>query len=131
MKNLLSIGIAILLAISLTGLTFAQEKAKQEQPAAVSNPAGEKTTEAAKPEGKLEEKQVTAQPEIVRMGGLVTAVDPKADTLTIHQETVHHDRVMDLRVSAKAAKDLSDLKPGDLVNVWVIGKKVTTLNRVG
>ena len=39
MEKLLSIGIVILLAISLTGLTFAQEKAKQEQPAAVNNPA--------------------------------------------------------------------------------------------
>ena len=130
MKKLLSIGIVILLAISWTGLTFAQEKAKQEQPAAVSNPAGERSAEMTKPEGKTEEKQVSAQPEIVRMGGLVTAVDPKADTLSIHQETVHHDRVMDLKVSEKAAKELSNLKTGDLVNVWVTGKTVTALNRV-
>ena len=79
----------------------------------------------------MEEKQVSAQPEIVRMGGLVTAVDPKADTLSIHQETLHHDRVMELKVSKKEAKELSNLKPGDLVNVWVNGKTVTALNRVG
>jgi Cu/Ag efflux protein CusF len=127
----LSIGIVVALAISLTGLTLAQEKATQEQPAAVSNPAGEKSAEMAKPEGKTEEKQALAQPEIVRMGGVVTSVDPKADTLSIHQETVHHDRVMELKVSEKAAKELSDLKPGDPVNVWVTGKTVTALNRVG
>jgi Cu/Ag efflux protein CusF len=131
MKNLLSIGIVILLAISLTGLTFAQEKAKQERPAAISNLAGERSAEMAKPDGKTEEKQASAQPEIVRMGGVVTSVDPKADTLSIHQETVHHDRVMELKVSKKAAKELSNLRPGDPVNVWVIGKTVTALNRVG
>jgi Cu/Ag efflux protein CusF len=131
MKNLLSIGIVILLAISLTGLTLAQGKARQEQPAVLSNPAGEKSAEIAKPEGKMEEKQVSAQPEIVRMGGRVTAVDPKADALSIHQETVHHDRVMKLKVSEKAAKELSNLKPGDLVNVWVTGKTVRALKKVG
>ena len=79
----------------------------------------------------MEEKQVPAKPEIVRMGGLVTAVDAKADTLSIHQETVHHDRMMKLKVSEKAGKELSNLKPGDLVNVWVSGKTATALNKVG
>ena len=131
MKNLLSVGIVILLAITLTGSAFAQEKAKQEQPATVSNPAGEKSGEMAKPEKKMEEKQVSARPEIVRLGGLVTAVDPKADTLSIHQETVHHDRVMKLKVTEKTAKELLNLKPGEVVNVWVTGKTVTALNKVG
>ncbi len=124
-------GIVIILTLSLAGLAFAQEKAKQEQPAVVSNPATEKSAEMAKPEGKTEEKQVSTKPEIQRMGGLVTAVDPKADTLSIHQETVHHDRMMNLKVSEKAARGLSNLKPGDLVNVWVTGDTVTALNKVG
>ena len=131
MRNLFSIGIVVLLAVSLSGLSFAQEKAKEEQPAAVSNPAGEKSTEMAKPEGKMEEKQASAQSEIVRMGGLVTEVDLQSDTLSLHQATVHHDRVMKLKVSDKVAKELSNLKPGDLVNVWVTGKTVSTLNKVG
>ena len=91
----MSIGILILLAISLTGLTFAQEKAKGVQPAAVSNPADERSAERAKPGGKTEEKQVSTQPEIVRRGGIVTAVDPKGDILSMYQETIHHDRVVD------------------------------------
>ena len=131
MRNLFSIGIVVLLAVSLSGLSFAQEKAKEEQPAAISNPAGEKSAEMAKPEGKMEEKQASAQSEIVRMGGLVTEVDLQSDTLSLHQATVHHDRVMKLKVSDKVAKELSNLKPGDLVNVWVIGTTVTTLNKVG
>jgi Cu/Ag efflux protein CusF len=131
MRNLFSIGILVLLAVSLSAWSFAQEKDKQEQSAAVSNPAGGKLDEMAKPEGKMGEKQASAQPEIVRMGGLVTEVDLQNDTLSLHQETIHHDRVMKLKVSEKAAKELSDLKPGDLVNVWVTGRTVTALNRVG
>jgi len=131
MRNLFSIGIVVLLAVSLSGLSFAQEKAKEEQPAAVVNPGGEKSAEMAKPEGKMGEKQAPAQSEIVRMGGLVTEVDLQRDTLSLHQATVHHDRVMTLKVSEKAAKGLSNLKPGDLVNVWVTGRTVTALNKVG
>jgi len=123
MKNLFRTGIVIILTLSLAGLAFAQEKAQQEQPAAVSSPATEKSAQMAKPEGKPEEKQISAQTEIQRVGGLVTAVDPKADTLSIHQETVHHDRVIQLKVNEKAAKELSHLKPGDLVNVWVTGSE--------
>ena len=131
MRNLFSIGIVALLAVSLPALSFSQEKAKQEQPTAISNPAGEKSAEMAKAEGKMEEKQASAQPEIVRMGGLVTEVDPQRDTLSVHQETIHHDRVMKLKVSEEVAKELLNLKPGDLVNVWVTGRTVTALDKVG
>ena len=112
MKKLFMVWIVFIFALSMAGSTLAQEKAKQEQPAAVSSPTGEKSAEMEKPEGKMEQKHVSAQPEIQRMGGMVTAVDPKADSLSIHQETVHHDRVMQLKVSGKVAKELSHLKPG-------------------
>ena len=131
MRNLFSIGIAVLLAVYLPALSFAQEKAKQEQPTAISNPAGEKSAEMAKAEGKIEEKQASAEPEIMRMGGLVTEVDPQRGTLSVHQETIHHDRVMNLKVSEKVAKELSNLKPGDVVNLWVTGRTVTALNKIG
>jgi len=112
MKKLFIVWVVFIFALSMAGSTLAQEKAKQEQPAAVSSPTGEKSAEMEKPEGKMEQKHVSAQPEIQRMGGMVTAVDPKADSLSIHQETVHHDRVMQLKVSGKVAKELSHLKPG-------------------
>src|SRR5512139_1321660 len=121
MKNSFSIGVVVLLAVSLSAMSFAQEKATQEEPAVVSNPAGEKSAEIAKPEGKMESKKASSQPEIARMGGLVTEVDLERGTLSLHQETIHHDRVMKLNVTEKAAKELSNLKPGDLVNVWVTG----------
>ncbi len=131
MKNIFSIGVLILLAVSLSGLAVAQEKANQEQAAAISSPSAEKSAEMARPEGKTEEKRLSAQTQFQRMGGLVMEIDPKADILSIHQETVHHDRIMRLKVSEKAAKELSNLKPGDLVNVWVTGKTVTDLKKVG
>ena len=131
MRNLFSVGIVALLAVSLPALGFAQEKAKQKQPTAISNPAGEKSAEMAKSEGKMREKQASAQPEIVRMGGLVTEVNPQRGTLSVHQETIHHNRVMNLKVSEKVAKELSNLKPGDVVNLWVTGRTVTALNKIG
>jgi Cu/Ag efflux protein CusF len=64
------------------------------------------------------------------MGGMITAVDPQAKTISIHQETIYHDRVLKLEVSQKVDKELSGIKTGDLVNVWVKGKVVTALNKV-
>ena len=135
MKSLLIVLLAVVFAVSLSGMAVAQEKANKEEPAAVSNPTTEESAETAKTEeakdkGKAEEKQASAKPVIWRMGGSVTALDPKAETISIHQETVHHDRVMKLRVSDKVAKELMDIKPGDLVNVWISDQVVTRLNKV-
>jgi len=135
MKNLLIVLVAVVFAVSLSGMAVAQEKANKQEPAAVSNPTTEKSAETVKPEeakekGKTEENQASAKPVIWRMGGSVTALDPKAETISIHQESVHHDRVMKLRVSDKVAKELMDLKPGDLVNVWINDQVVTRLNKV-
>lgn len=136
MKKLFIFGIALFLALSQAGWTLAQEKAKKEEPAGISKPATEKSTEAVKSEeakGKEraeQGKRASAKPDIWRMGGLVTAVDPQAKTISIGQETVHHDRVMKLKVDEKVSKELSNLKPGDLVNVWVNGKVVMALNKV-
>jgi hypothetical protein len=136
MKKLFVVWIALIFALSVAGLTLAQEKAKKEEPAGVSKPATEKSGEAVKSEeapGKekaAEKEHVSAKPYIWRMGGLVTAVDPQAKTLSIHQETVHHDWVMKLRMSKKVAKELLKIKPGELVNVWVNGKVITALNKV-
>jgi len=136
MKKLFILGIVLILALSLAGLPLAQEKAKKEEPAGVSKPATEKPTEAVKAEeaqGKekaAEKEHVSAKPHIWRMGGLVTAVDPQAKTISIHQETVFHDRVLKLKVKGDMAKEMMHLKPGDLVNVWVNGKVITALNKV-
>ena len=136
MKKLFVVGIVFIFVLSLAGLTLAREKAKKEEPLGVSKPATEKSTEAVKPEEAqakekaAEQEHVSAKPHIWRMGGLVTAVDPQAKTLSIHQETVHHDWVQKLRVNGNITKELMHLKPGDLVNVWVNGRVITELNKV-
>lgn len=135
MKKLLRSGVIFIAALSLAGPALAQEKARNEEQAAVSKTTSEKSTEIASPEetkGKTNpaENQAAAESDIWRMGGLVTGADPKGETITIHQETLHHDRVMKLKVSDKAAGELSRIKPGDLVNVWINGNTVTVLNKI-
>jgi hypothetical protein len=66
-----------------------------------------------------------------RAGGVVNAFDPKAKTLVVHQTTLHHDRVLKLKVGEEALKGISELKPGDLVNIWITDQVITSLNKVG
>jgi uncharacterized membrane protein len=134
MKKLFIVWIAFIFALSLAGSTLAQEKTKKDEQGEISKPAITKSEEAAKSEeakekGK-EKRDISAKPYIWRVGGVVTAVDPKTKTLSVHQETVYHNRTLKLEVSGKVAKELENLKPGDLVNVWVTGNNVTALNKV-
>ncbi len=135
MKKITIIGVAVVFALSLVSWSVAQEKPKKEEP------APEKAAEAVKPEGakpeaaqekpKAEEKKPVAEkPRIWRAGGMVTAVDMKGMTLSIHQGTVKHDRVLKLKVSKKAAQALAGIKAGDLVNVWLSGTMVTSLEKI-
>ena len=132
MKKLFILWMVPILALSLMGLAWAQEKAKSEEPSGLSTPAVEKSTEVANP-GKTmaQEKAGEQHVSIQRMGGLVTAVDPRSHTISIHQETVNHDWVMQFRVNGEAARELPSIKPGDLVNIWTNGKVVTAVNKVG
>lgn len=141
MKKLIHIWITLIFALSLASFALGQEKAKKVETAPASKPAPEKATEVVKPEAakpqeakekpKAEEKKPVAEkPRIWRAGGMVTAVDMKTLTLSVHQETVKHDRVLKLKVSKKIAKELGNLKPGDLVNVWLSGTTATALNKV-
>ena len=127
---------AVIFALSLTNSTMAQEKAK-EQPKEAGKPAVEKpaaTTETKAGEAKKEKaevkKEAPAKPVVRRAGGMVTAVDMKTLTLSVHQQTVKHDRVLKLKVGKKMAKELENLKAGDLVNVWLSGTTVTALSKV-
>ena len=134
MKKIFIFWIAFIFALSMAGSTLAQEKTKKDEQGEISKPAITKSKEAAKPEeakekGK-EKKDLSAKPYIWRMGGMVTAADPKTKTLSIHQETLYHNRTLKMEVSGKVAKELENLRPGDLVNVWVTGNNVTALNKV-
>ena len=97
MKKLFNVGIVLILALSAAGSALAQEKARKEEPAGVSKSVSEKSGSAAnagEAKGKVkadEKKQGSTNPNIWRMGGLITAVSPQTKTISIHQETVHHE----------------------------------------
>jgi hypothetical protein len=134
MKKLLMVCLVLVFATSLVGPGMAQEKAKKEEPAPVATPAAEKPAETAKEpqeKAKMEEKKEPPKPMTWRAGGVVDAVDVNAKFLTIRQVTIHHDRTLKLKVSGAAAKELSDLKPGDLVNLWITDQVVTVLTKLG
>jgi hypothetical protein len=131
MKKLLTIWTIALFALSLGVFAAAQEKAKKsEEPAQVGQPAVSKPAEEPKKESKEEAKPVSLKPRIWRAGGLITAVNAQAKSLSLHQETVHHDRTLKLKVSEPVAIELPNFKVGDLVDVWITGDVVTTLKRL-
>jgi Cu/Ag efflux protein CusF len=127
MKKVWMVCLALIFAASLAGLGLAQEKAKKEEPAAA-KAAPEKPPEAAK--AKMVEKKEAPKPVTWRAGGVVESVDAQAKVLTIHQETIFHNRSLKLKASGEAAKELSALKPGDIVNVWIRDRVITALTKV-
>ncbi|MGE5254082.1 MAG: hypothetical protein ACM3N7_08960 [Planctomycetaceae bacterium] len=128
MKKVWMICLVVIFAASLAGLGLAQEKAKKEEPAPAAKAAPEKPPEAAK--AKMEEKKEAPKPVTWRAGGVVKSVDAQDKVLTIHQVTIYHDRTLKLKVSGAAAKELSALKPGDIVNVWIRDQVITALTKV-
>ncbi len=137
MKKLFTILIGFIFAATIVGTGMAQEKAKKEEPAPTVKSAAEKPAEQAKakePQEKAKEegkKMAAPKPMTWRSGGVVNAFDPKSKILTVHQVTLHHDRVLKLKVGEKAMKGIPKLKPGDLVNIWVTDGTITALNKVG
>jgi hypothetical protein len=120
----------------MANLATAQEKVKKDETALVAKLTGDKSIENLKSEAIVEKtkgeqnKEVFLKPEVWRLGGEVKAVDLRTKTLSIHQETVHHDRVVKMKVNEKVGKELESLKPGDLVNIWVNGGRITELHKV-
>lgn len=134
MKKLSIVLIGIVFVLSMAGLAFAQEKAKPAIPAEAAKsaeparPVEPAKAEGGKPEGV--KKEAPAKPVKYRMGGIVVGVDASAKTITIQQNSVKTQKEVKLGVSRKAAKELADLKVGDLVNIWVSGKIITVLKKV-
>jgi hypothetical protein len=130
MKKLAILVIGLIVALSLTGLCFAQAKPEAAKPEA-GKPEAVKP-EAAKAEVKKPEvkKEAPAKPKMYRMGGIVVAVDTKANKLTVQQNAVKKQKKVTLTVSKKAAKNLADLRVGDAVTLWVTGSQITELNKV-
>jgi hypothetical protein len=137
MNKIMIVLSAFIFALSMANSARGQEQTKNQETSVVAKPMGEKSIEAAK-SGASTEKSIREQNQEVfvkphkiwRMGGEVKAVDLKTKTLLIHQETVHHDRLMKRKVDEKLGKELENIKPGDLVNVWVSGGRITELHKV-
>ena len=134
MKKLVIVLIGIIFAFSLTGISFAQKKAKPEKPAEAAKPTEPaKPAEAAKPpEAKPEaaKKEAPPKPAVYRMGGSVVAVDAAAKKISIKQDSVKKQKKVTLSVGKKAAKDLAGVNVGDTVNIWVTGNTITRISKV-
>lgn len=134
MKKLLVVLIGLIFVISMAGSPFAQEKAKPgksseaAKSAEAAKPAGPAEAKGAKPEAA--KKVAPAKPVKYRMGGIVVGLDTATNTITLQQNSVKAQKKVKLSLSKKAARELSHLKVGDLVNVWVSGKSITALHKV-
>jgi Cu/Ag efflux protein CusF len=117
MKNLSLLVILLLFILSSTGWAPAQEKAKEEKPA-----------ESAKPEAV--KKEAPPPPMKYRMGGIITAIDASAMKITLHQSSVKREKAVTLILGKEASEKLPGMKVGDAVNVWVMGKTVTHMEKV-
>ncbi len=107
MKKALAIVLSVMFIFALTSVTFAAEK--KEAPAKAEKK--EAPAKAEKKEAKAKMKQVT---------GEVTAVDAKANTLTVKkgkkETTINVDDKTKI-MAGKAKKALADVKVGDKVTV--------------
>ena len=140
MKKLVIVLIGIIFALSLTGISFAQKKAKPEKPAEAAKPSepakpaeSAKPAEPAKPakaKPEAAKKEAPSKPVVYRMGGSVVSIDAKANKIAIKQDAVKKQKKVTLSVGKKAAKDLAGVNVGDAVNIWVTGNTITRISKV-
>ncbi len=139
MKKLAIVLIGLIFAFSLTSIGFAQQKAEPGKPAGVAKPSEpakpaepakppEAKPEAAKPEAA--KKEAPPKPVAYRMGGSVVSIDAAAKKVTIKQDSVKKQKKVTLSVGKKAAKDLAGINVGDVVDVWVTGKTITSITKI-
>jgi len=67
---------------------------------------------------------------VYRLGGQVTAMDAAAKKITISQNSVKQQKKVTLAVGKKAAQGLAGINVGDVVNVEVTGKTVTSIKKI-
>jgi len=123
MKKLAIVLIGLIFAFSLTSIGFAQQKAEPGKPAGVAKPS-----EPAKPEAA--KKEAPPKPVVYRMGGSVVSIDAAAKKVTIKQDSVKKQKKVTLSVGKEAAKDLAGINVGDVVDVWVTGKTITSITKI-
>jgi Cu/Ag efflux protein CusF len=119
MRNELIVLVGLILVFFLSGLTTAQEKTKS---AGVRKPEGTKQ--------EIVKKEPPARPVEYRIGGIIKDISPATRKITIKQSQVKKERIFTYTMGKETAKELSNLKVGDAVNIWVKGKEVTILRQV-
>lgn len=135
MKKFFIIFLGLALVLAFAGLVPAQEKkpAEPEKAAAPAKAAEEAKPAEAKPEAAKPaeaKKEAPPKPVVYRMGGVVVDINKAAHKITIKQDSVKKQRKLALAVSKKAAKNLEEIKVGDVVNVWVTDKTITNIVKV-
>ncbi|MGC8809668.1 MAG: hypothetical protein ACP5Q3_05390 [bacterium] len=137
MRKLLVLLMSVVFILSITGFVGTQEKGQTEKPSPAAQSGEVSKEKAPKPEASKSEfskpsqaKKVKAKAKKYRLGGLVTYVDPIKNKISIKQSKVRKERKVTLTVDKKLTKVLAKLKVGDEVNVWVVGNKVTALQKV-
>ena len=139
MKKVFIILTGVIFVFSTTGMALGQEKAnpgksgEAVKPAEPAKAAESAKVEAPKPEGAKSgeaRKEPSPKPVQYRMGGVVTAIDAAGKNITIKQDQVKRERIVTLKMGQRTAKELTNIKVGDAVNVWVSGKMITALEKV-
>jgi hypothetical protein len=122
MKKIWVILTGLFFVLAVLGVGFAQGKAKPEKP----SPSAQAKVFK---EGEVKGKSLPNLGEY-RMGGIVTKIDSVGKKITIKQSKVKGERVATLKMDKASSKEMSMIKVGDVVNVWVQGKKIKSLKKV-
>lgn len=119
MKKVIAIVVSLLFVLSVAGLSIAAEEKKAPAPAKVEEKKADAPAAApAKAEEKKAEKKAPAK--VMSVSGEVTAVDAKANTLTVKGKKGDVMLTADDKTTVKIGKDkksLGDVKAGDKATV--------------
>ena len=87
--------------------------------------------ENAKPETAEQSTPAAVVPsEETRMGGIIIAIDLARDKVLIQQYKVNEERIISLELDKEVSGEISNLRKGDAVNIWVKGNIVTKIEKV-
>ena len=103
MRNRVVLPMAVLMMLSVAGLSFAQ-------PTTAEQPRDRKVAEVAKTE-------IPKEARLHRLAGEVVAVDPAAKTVTIKHMVKGQPKDATFNVTEKAAASLGNLQPNDRVKL--------------
>ncbi len=122
MKRVAILLIGAFFVLAGIGSGLSQEKAKSPKPSA--------SAQAKVSKKKGTKQEAHSKLGEYRMGGVVTKIDSTGMKITIKQSKVKGERTASLKVDKALSKQLPTIKQGDVVNVWVQGKKIKELKKI-